>query len=113
MAIWYKVQKAWPVPAVKGTLWENLACKPSWTRVSEMKEDPHKQVADKLIWATQFYKLGFAEVPLKFQDFGGVWKSDFELWCVAPFVLQLAWSSRFLLSFERNREHAATTFFFC
>lgn len=71
MAIWYKVQKAWPVPAVKGTLWENLACKPSWTRVSEMKEDPHKQVADKLIWATQFCKLGFAEVPLKFQDFRG------------------------------------------
>lgn len=71
MAIWYNVQKAWPVPAVKGTLWENLACKPSWTRVSEMKEDPHKQVADKLIWATQFCKLGFGGVPLKFQDFRG------------------------------------------
>lgn len=48
-----------------------VLCASQVEHVWEMKWDPHKQVADKLIWAVQFGKPGFAEVPLKFQDFRG------------------------------------------
>lgn len=74
MAIWYKVQKDWPVPAVKATLWEKFCAQAKlnmcekWNKTLTNKS---QYSSNKLIWAVQFCKLGFAEVPLKFQDFRG------------------------------------------
>lgn len=92
-----------------GSFWAQAKLSRCW----EMKWDTHKQVADKLIWAAGFCKLGFAEVPLKFVDFRG----SESLTLSSDEWQRLSCSSRFLFSFKLSWTFSgrdpATAFFFC